>query len=436
MSASTALGAVSRSLRNLLLSEMSITPQVPVTLLGPDESGAPRRVNLFLYRVEEHPQLRNREFSLRAGTTSTLAAPPLSLVLYYVLTAYAASDPQTGAADAHAILGDAMRVLYEHPVIPDADLEGDLGDAHEQLRVMQVALDSEELGRVWATFDAPYRLSAMYEISVVQLDQSAGTDATVAERVRTIGVPDVRAPFSPPRLVGIEPVAGAPGTVVTVTGEDLAGWTAEVRDVRNGGRVRSRDHRRHVHVRRSRRARSWLPPGTHRRLTTGAGDIRLRGDLTCPAVATETPRYTHHLDHLEDELLLLDLLLLRAVLRMRRDGPPASGSQDVYIGHDEVDRLLEPADASIERDQDLDRRIDDCRLAIDEAARHGQAQGSRFPLLDLAGHAGLSAAEYQALVVCLAPELDRKYDRLFCYLQDDITRKRAERRPRPAAARR
>ena len=150
-------------------------------------------------------------------------------MLYYVLTAYAASDPQTGAADAHAILGDAMRVLYEHPVIPDADLEGDLDDAHEQLRVMQVALDSEELGRIWATFDAPYRLSAMYEISVVQLDQSAGTDATVAERVRTIGVPDVRAPFSPPRLVDIQPVTGPPGTNVTVSGEDLAGWTAEVR---------------------------------------------------------------------------------------------------------------------------------------------------------------------------------------------------------------
>ncbi len=228
MSASTALGAVSRSLRNLLVAEMSISPPVPVTLLGPDEVGAVRRVNLFLYRVEEHPQLRNQQFQLRAGTTGTLTAPPLSLVLYYVLTAYAASDPQTGAADSHAILGDAMRTLYEHPVIPPANLVDDLGQAREELRLMQVVLDSEELGRIWATFDAPYRLSAMYEVSVVQLDQSAATDETMARRVRTIGVPDVRAPYRPPSVTGIDPISGPTGTSVTVTGESLAGWQANV----------------------------------------------------------------------------------------------------------------------------------------------------------------------------------------------------------------
>jgi MoxR-like ATPase len=37
---------------------------------------------------------------------------------------------------------------------------------------------------------------------------------------------------------------------------------------------------------------------------------------------------------------------------------------------------------------------------------------------------GLSPAELRAVVVCLAPELRRKYDRLYAYLQDDITRKR------------
>ncbi len=228
MSASTALGSVSRSLRNLLIAEMTIAPTVTVTLLAPDEAGAARRVNLFLYRLQEHPQFRNNDFSLRAGTTATLAAPPLSLKLHYVMTAFAANDPQTGNADAHAILGDAMRVLYEHPVIPDAHLVDDLGQAREQLRVMQVPLDSDEFGRVWSTFDVPYRLSAMYEVSVVQLDQSATTDATLAERVRTIGVPQVQAPFVPPVLNGITPGSGPLGTTVTVSGENLEGWQANV----------------------------------------------------------------------------------------------------------------------------------------------------------------------------------------------------------------
>ena len=36
----------------------------------------------------------------------------------------------------------------------------------------------------------------------------------------------------------------------------------------------------------------------------------------------------------------------------------------------------------------------------------------------------LSQLEVQTLIMCLAPELRRKYDTLYAYLQDDITRKR------------
>jgi Pvc16 N-terminal domain/IPT/TIG domain len=228
LSASTAIGAVSRSLRNLLLAEMSITPSVSVTVLAPDESSSARRVNLFLYRAEEHPQLRNLDWQLKTGTADQLVPSPLSLLLYYLLTVYAANDPETGNADAHAILGDAMRVFYEHPVVPKAQLVADLATAREQLSIMQVPLDSEEVSRVWSTFSAPYRLSVMYEVSVVQLDMSATAERPMPRRVREIGVPRVRAPFVPPSLAGIDPVTGPAGTMVTVAGRHLSGWTATV----------------------------------------------------------------------------------------------------------------------------------------------------------------------------------------------------------------
>jgi hypothetical protein len=32
--------------------------------------------------------------------------------------------------------------------------------------------------------------------------------------------------------------------------------------------------------------------------------------------------------------------------------------------------------------------------------------------------------EEQCLIICLAPELDRKYEKIYAYLQDDITRKK------------
>ena len=36
----------------------------------------------------------------------------------------------------------------------------------------------------------------------------------------------------------------------------------------------------------------------------------------------------------------------------------------------------------------------------------------------------LTAFEEHCLLVCLAPELDRKYEKLYAYLQDDVTRKK------------
>src|SRR5207245_1502966 len=49
---------------------------------------------------------------------------------------------------------------------------------------------------------------------------------------------------------------------------------------------------------------------------------------------------------------------------------------------------------------------------------------AELPLPALADRLGLSAFERHTVLLCLAPELDRKYDRLYAYLQDDITRRR------------
>ena len=229
MSASTALGSVSRSLRNQLLDGMDLTPSANVTLLAPDETGGGnRRVNLFLYRVAEHPQLRNAGYRLRPGTSDVVDAPPLSLVLSYLMTVYAVNDPATGNAEAHAILGEAMRVFHERPVVPADLLDDELVDAPEEVRITPIPLDPEDVSRVWSTFEAPFRLSVAYEVSVVQLDQSPQARRTIPERVRTIGVPQVRAPFEPPRVASMTPLSGPPGTVVTVVGEHLEGWRATV----------------------------------------------------------------------------------------------------------------------------------------------------------------------------------------------------------------
>ena len=228
MSASTAIGMVSESLRNLLVGEMQLTPTVDVTILGPDEGGGNRWVNLFLYQVRENPTLKNMDWQVKRNEPNQLVPPPLSLDLFYLMTAYAPNDPQTGNSSAHEILGEAMRVFYENGIVPQAYLMPDLQEAREEIKIMLNSLDLEELSQVWNTFSEPFRLSVPYEVSVVQLDMLSENERAMARRVRQIGVPRVEAPFSPPQVEAISPVSGPAGSVVTFAGKYLQGWRAYV----------------------------------------------------------------------------------------------------------------------------------------------------------------------------------------------------------------
>jgi hypothetical protein len=229
MSRATAIGMVSESLRNLLAGEMTLTPPVNVTVLAPDEAGGGRRrINLFLYKVQENPALKNLDWQVKRGEPTQLVPPPLSLNLFYLLTSYAPNDPQTGNSTAHEALGEAMRVLCENPIVPQDYLVDGLKDAREQIKITLNTLDMEELSQVWNTFTQPFRLSALYEISVVQLDMLPESERAMAKRVQKIGRPDVHAPFNPPVVESIEPMSGAVGTEITVRGENLSGWKAYV----------------------------------------------------------------------------------------------------------------------------------------------------------------------------------------------------------------
>ena len=228
MSVSTAIGGVSESLRNLLVAEMQLSPDVPVTILAPDEAGGERRINLFLYKVRENPHLNNMDWQVSREDSSQLTPPPLSLDLYYLMTPYADNDEVTGNTTSHEILGEAMRVFYEHAIVPAEHLAGELSDAREQIKVMQSAMDMEELSQVWGTFAEAFRLSVLYEVSVVQLDARPEPARPVPQRVGEISVPKVQAPFQPPVVHRIEPVSGAAGRTITLHGEHLEGRRATV----------------------------------------------------------------------------------------------------------------------------------------------------------------------------------------------------------------
>jgi ATPase family associated with various cellular activities (AAA) len=139
--------------------------------------------------------------------------------------------------------------------------------------------------------------------------------------------------------------------------------------------------------------------------------------------------YDDNAAHLSDELRRLDILIERRAMDVRRRHEMTDGlaaAKGVFISNEEFDALLRPAgsdeaDAKAPRDQDRLTEFDDAMHASIEASLE---RGVFLGLPSLAARFALSWLERQAVVVCLAPELDRKYDTLYAYLQQDITRKR------------
>ncbi|MGB8647118.1 MAG: AAA family ATPase, partial [Anaerolineae bacterium] len=126
----------------------------------------------------------------------------------------------------------------------------------------------------------------------------------------------------------------------------------------------------------------------------------------------------------------------REVLGLRARSPEKAidDFKGLYISEEEVDAFLHdslaaatllhpplPATAEI---AELDRGIAalDQRIAVLEGS--ARAHGEGFRLDRLADLFGLSPFEREVLVICLAAEIDLKYEKLYAYLQDDVTKKR------------
>src|SRR5215212_4239477 len=113
----------------------------------------------------------------------------------------------------------------------------------------------------------------------------------------------------------------------------------------------------------------------------------------------------------------LDRMLAAALSSVRETSATEEESaaeqlRGLYLTHDGVDRLLarEPGEPAFTFRKDDGEELHD----PSEASVH---------LRRLADAYGLSVFDLNVLLVALAPELDRRYELLYAYLQDDITRK-------------
>jgi Pvc16 N-terminal domain len=209
-------------------------------------AGTQMRLNLFLHQVTHNAALRNLGLpSLAADGATQLSSPPLALDLHYLMTAYGTED-----WEAEALLGAAVLMLYDNPVLARSDIATalqnlpslqpahalsaplattGLADQFEMVKVTPETLGREEVAWIWSALKADYRPTYPFQVSVVTIQSPATTLSGLPVLQRQItAVPGLTTGL--PALTAVTPPGGQPaaqlGDTVTVSGAGLTGSTS------------------------------------------------------------------------------------------------------------------------------------------------------------------------------------------------------------------
>ena len=142
--------------------------------------------------------------------------------------------------------------------------------------------------------------------------------------------------------------------------------------------------------------------------------------------------------YLSAELARLDLILQRAVWRWRQANPPGAQGNDefrgLYVSEGEIDAILGGIHPGSERvlehasthdlEQSFSQSIEHARQTIAYRLKASAAMDTRPRLVRIIDQFGLDPFDRDILLIALAPEVELRYERLYSYLQDDVTRKR------------
>lgn len=265
MSSALAIASVTAVLKDLLNNALidhdvdASIGEVIVSTLPPDRIDAldpqkKSRLNLFMYQVTPNAGWRNVGLPSRNTNGERVSNPPLAIDLHYLLTAY-------GAEELHAeiLLGYGMQLLHETPVLtrdairrsltPPSSVVGggdlppalaalftsELAEQVEQIKISPSALSTEEISRMWSAFQAKYRPTAVYQVSVVLIESRGTTRSALPVRARKVKV----IPFKQPIIEQInsrstpadEIVSGQPilaGFQLVLVGTQLSGEVTRV----------------------------------------------------------------------------------------------------------------------------------------------------------------------------------------------------------------
>jgi hypothetical protein len=126
--------------------------------------------------------------------------------------------------------------------------------------------------------------------------------------------------------------------------------------------------------------------------------------------------------HVLRRLELIEARVRAAVARRRTTDPETDDRfRGLYISQAHVDRLLAEKSAPAAPDAGAAKAREEIEAAADAAEKEGAA----LRLRRLARTFGLDEIDIELLLIAMAPDVEARFERLYGYLQDDVSRRRA-----------
>lgn len=171
--------------------DFNVTALPPNRVVVDNAADQATQLNIFLYRVSPNAALRNFDLPTRNRAGELTTRPKLAIDLHYILTAVSAEE-----LHCEILLGYAMQLFHESAILPrelirnalnvaavgeilpeafDPIRASELADQIELIKITPRTLSMDDMSKLWTAFQASYRTTVAYDVSVVLIERELPT---------------------------------------------------------------------------------------------------------------------------------------------------------------------------------------------------------------------------------------------------------------------
>lgn len=138
-----------------------------IALCSPHESEN-NQITLYLYQVEEDTQGVQSGYYQVSQNVQRIR--PTRYNLRFLVTAHSKAPAQLKEADQYRMVGAALQVLKDHPMLDAQYLTGSLAEQNARINVVLEKTSQDQLLKIWNNTSTAYKLSFVVLLAGVEIE--------------------------------------------------------------------------------------------------------------------------------------------------------------------------------------------------------------------------------------------------------------------------